>query len=47
MKRDSTQINKLSPDLGRQFQVINKITWNTDVQRAQVLEAAERIRARK
>jgi len=47
MKRDSTQINKLSPDLGRQFQVINKITWNTDIQRAQVLEAAERIRARK
>ena len=45
MKRDSTKIQTLSPDLGRQFQTINKLTWNTDLQRAQVLEAAERIRA--
>ena len=47
MKRDSTLIPTRSPDLGKQFQAINKILWNTDVQRARVLEAAERIRARR
>ena len=44
LKRDSTQIATRSQELTRPFQSLNRITWNTEVQRAKVLEAAERIR---
>jgi len=45
LKRDTTLIDTRGQDLARPFQALNKISWNTEVQRAKVLEAAERIRA--
>ena len=47
MKRDSTLINTRGQDLAKPFQAIRNISWNTEAQRAQVLVAAERIRARR
>jgi hypothetical protein len=45
LKRDTTLIDTRGQDLSRPFQALNRISWNTEVQRAKVLEAAERIRA--
>ena len=45
LKRDTTLIDTRGQDLARPFQALNRISWNTEGQRAKVLEAAERIRA--
>jgi len=45
LKRDTTLIDTRGQDLSRPFQALNRMSWNTEVQRAKVLEAAERIRA--
>jgi hypothetical protein len=45
LKRDTTLIDTRGQDLMRPFQALRKISWNTEAQRAQVLAAAERIRA--
>ena len=45
LKRDTTLVNTRGQDLARPFQSLNRIMWNTETQRAKVLEAAERIRA--
>lgn len=45
LKRDSTLMATRGQDLTRPFQSLRLIRWNTDAQRAKVLEAAERIRA--
>ena len=45
LKRDTTLIDTRGQDLSRPFQALNRISWNTEAQRAKVFEAAERIRA--
>ena len=45
LKRDTTLIDTRGQDLAKPFQALNKISWNTEVQRAKVLQAAERVRA--
>jgi hypothetical protein len=45
LKRDTTLIATRGQDLAKPFQSLGKISWNTETQRAQVLAAAERIRA--
>jgi len=45
LKRDTTLIDTRGQDLAKPFQALNRISWNTEVQRARVLESAERVRA--
>jgi len=47
IERDTTQLVARQQDLVRPFQAFQTIRWNTEAQRAQVLAAAERVRAAK